>query len=376
MAAVLSIVLALAPASVSVLSAPVQDPGSPDTQTEEARISQEAWFTSPLTDALPPFFTQEVPPGVVCILAPELCGPDIQAVLEPIEQILGDLEIPVLPVQSVLPGTLPVGLMGGHQRYASFVEFELPDLPEGEAFEHFELILHEEGVSYALESPAFREAVSALVDQVADEPSLERFVRYISEVAEGEHELLESQPTGIEACPALESWEAGDNQEANTEADVDCVRGTTATREPDGTWRLDLTFAVQSWVNGDEPNHGLSLRPLPAITLDYGDPDISTNFQVSLAGSEGPEELRPQVSYSVGEAPEIPDLDPVPELPPDPPPAPADGGTSPRSCAPSPRRPSPLGYRWRHWSSCSGIRADQENQRLPGQAPARYRARR
>ena len=68
------------------------------------------------------------------------------------------------------------------------------------------------------------------------------------------------------------------------------------------TWTFDLTFAVQAWTEGTDgdvlPNQGIMLRPVGAPNLAYGDPDFSTNWQVSLADSTATDlALRPRVRY-------------------------------------------------------------------------------
>lgn len=291
----MSIALGIAPASPG-------DGGGSSDEGEPAEVTAEAWFTAPATDALPPTFTEEVPPGVVCILIPEACPGEVQEATAPLGETLRETDAPQSPVQPVVPGTLPVGQLGGEDRYTSYLRFELPDVPPDAMVQSFELVLHEDGVNYAAESPAFREAVTAFVAQAADEPSPEPFINFLSGVAEGDHGLLGVEPTGIQACPVTESWETGGNQDAAEQPGRNCIFGATGERHDDGTWRFDLSFAAQEWLGGDLTNEGLYLGPLTAPTLDYGDPDPSTNFQISFAGADADPEDQPKIAYSFTEA--------------------------------------------------------------------------
>ncbi len=238
------------------------------------------------------------------------------------------LPIPLSPdgeiAQPVVPGTTPVGMLGGQQRYTSLLQLSLPTLPEGEGFASFELVLRQSGLNFAVESPALRAVVLAAISQVGEQDP-ERLLDDIGK-ALTEGDLVTDSVTGIEACPAVEPWNGGSAQAAAADGtrlpDVDCLVGTTGVHDPDaGTWTFDLTFAAQAWTEGTpdgQPlgNEGIVLRPVGAPNLAYGDPDFSTNWVVSLADATGPEAERPLIRYStVPLAPDFEEPAPAVDLP-------------------------------------------------------------
>ena len=269
-------------------------PATAETGTVPFAPDATAYFTHPLTKAIPPVLTTEFPPGVVCIVAgiggaPEVCGDTVQelkAILAPTPLNvdaglpLPDSFDPILP-QPVLPGTLPVGLIGGQERYASFLRFPTPTVAEGNQIDRLQLVLHEAGLTAAFDSPAFRAATVAALSQVSA-PNPDLFVELVERLAAGEIDLLGMEPTGIEACLVAEDWDPGASQPGAYQPDVDCVFGTNGVRDAAArTWTFDLTNIARAWVEGT-PNHGISLKPRAAENVAYGDPDISTNFLVSL----------------------------------------------------------------------------------------------
>jgi hypothetical protein len=268
------------------------------TVEEPARITREAYFTHPITQVTPPLLTAGFPPGTVCLVAglvgaPQLCGEEVQQVGGALGLSDG-LPIPLSPdgeiVQPVVPGTTPVGMLGGQERYTSLMQLGLPALPEGQGFASFELVLHQDGLNFAVESPAVRAAVLAALGQVEEQDPEQLADELTRALTEGE--LATESVTGIEACPAVEPWVGGDAQAAAADGtrlpDTDCLLGTTGVHDAEaGTWTFDLTFAVQAWTEGSsggEPlgNEGIVLRPVGAPNLAYGDPDLSTNWVVSL----------------------------------------------------------------------------------------------
>lgn len=296
--------VAVAVAGLGITVARAQD------ATQDAGITRQAYFTHPATEAIPPLLTNGFPPATVCLVAglvgvPQLCGELVRDLLDPLGLSDG---LPILStpdsqiVQPVLPGTTPVGMLLGQERYVSLLQFPLPVLPEGERFASFDLVLHQDGLNLALESPAFRELVFDVIAQL-DERDPELFLATLARVVSGELPLLTQNVTGIEACPVLEEWNAGDAQDAALDGtrlpDSDCIRGTTGTFDPEtGTWTFDLTFAVQAWEAGDLPNQGIILRPVGAPNVAYGDPDLSTNFIVSLADGEAQPGKRPAIRFT------------------------------------------------------------------------------
>lgn len=270
-------------------------PASAQEDSQQAEVTAQGYYTAPTKEALPPILVEEFPPGVVCILQPEFCSPDAQALTDPIEGVITGAEIPAGPVQPVPPGSLPVGLLGGHRRYASVLDFALPPAPENPFVERFDLILSEEG-SFAVESPAFLALVRAFISQV-DEQGPEPFQKFFEAVASGDAALVETEPTGIEACPIVEPWEPGENQDAANLPAYDCAFGANGERQEDGTWRFPLAFAMQAWLDGLIPFHGLYLGPVGPENLEYGDPDFSSNFAIYLSGQEAAAEAAPRYEF-------------------------------------------------------------------------------
>ncbi|MDQ2649279.1 MAG: hypothetical protein M3Z03_06980 [Actinomycetota bacterium] len=291
-----------------------------DTVTAPATVSRQAYFTNPITQVTPPLLRNGFPPATLCLVAglgglPQLCGPEVQE-LGGLLGLSDGLPIPVTPdgdlAQIVaLPGTTPVGMLAGQQRYASLFQLALPALPAGERFGSFELILHQSGVNFAIESPAVRDIVLQIVSQLeAQDP--QKILDAVTRAISGEVPLVTETITGIEACPALEPWRSGVGQGASLDGtrlpDVECLIGTTGAYDAAaGTFTFDLTFAAQAWTEGIEGeafnNEGIILRPVGAPNLAYGDPDLSTNWVVSLGDATAAEGLRPEIRYTTVPAP-------------------------------------------------------------------------
>ena len=260
-----------------------------DATTEPAKVEREAYYTAPADGAVPATLTNELPPGIVCILVPQVCSSQTG-------QITGPLGTAVAPVtgadlpdyespQPVQPGNLPVGMLGGKPRYTSYVKFTLPAIPAGSIIDKFDLVLSETDVSYALESPAFRQAIlSGLVAYQTQSP--EAFTNYVGSVAEMTTPLAANAPTGIELCAVSAAWPAGESQDATTQPAKDCIFGANGVRDAAGVWTFDLSLLAQAWLDGTTPNEGVYLGPLGAENLAFGDPDTSTNWQVSLGGAK------------------------------------------------------------------------------------------
>ncbi len=364
----LSVVLAL----VGLWAAP----GRAADQQQVAAVERQAYFTRPASAAAPPLLLDGFPPSTACLVAglagfPQACGEDIADVSDQLG--LGDgLPVPVTPdsqvVQPVAPDTLPIGMAAGEERYSSLLQFPLPDLPEGQEFAKIELLMRPDGVSYAAESPAFRELVLAAISQVSDQDP-EQFTNVLADVASGETAAVAEAITGIEACPVTETWNGGDAQDAGADGqrvpEVDCLIGTTGEFDPsNGNWVFDITFAAQAWTTGGIsgepiPNEGILLRPLGAENLAYGDPDLSTNWLVSLAdGEAADEDLRPRLRYSVAPAP--PPVEPIDTAVASPEPAaPVASPTPTPSASPAP-------------SPSSGSSGSQTQTVIPSELRARY----
>ncbi len=291
-------------------------PADAATVEEPAVVTREAYYTHPITQVTPPLLRNGFPPATACLVAglvgvPQVCGTEIQQ-LAALLGLSDGLPIPITPDGDlaqpiVVPGTTPVGMLAGQQRYVSLLALGLPALPEGERFASFELVLHQDGLNFALESPALRDVVLQIVSQLeAQDP--QRIADAIQRALSGEVPLATQLVTGMEACPVVQPWNAGDAQGANLDGvrlpDTDCLVGTTGVFDPGtATWTFDLTFAVQAWTEGSDgvtlENQGVMLRPVGAPNLAYGDPDLSTNWVVSLADSTAANAaLRPQVRYT------------------------------------------------------------------------------
>ncbi|WP_436795325.1 hypothetical protein [Actinospongicola halichondriae] len=329
------IVVAVALAAVGVFG--FVSPGGAADQQQVAQVQKTAYYTRPASTATPPTLTNGFPPSTACLVAglaglPELCGEQVADIGDQLG-LGGGLPVPETIdsslVQPVLPATLPIGMAGGQERYSSLIRFELPELPEGQEFAKIELLMRPDGLSYAVESPVFRELVLAAISQISEQdPS--QFADVFSDVASGETAVFAESITGIEACPATEAWDDGNAQNAGVDGervpDVDCLVGTTGEFDTsNSTWVFDITFAAQAWTTGglsgeSLANEGLLLRPLGADNLAYGDPDVSTNWMVSLANQDAADDLKPRLRYSIApSAPAVesitPDLDLTPSAP-------------------------------------------------------------
>lgn len=307
--------MAAAVAAVALLA--VVGGAGANTVQEPARISRQAYFTHPVTQVTPPLITSGFPPGTACLVAgiagaPQLCGTEVQQ----IGGLLGlsdGLPIPQAPdgdvAQLVVPGTTPIGMLGGQPRYTSLLQLALPTLPDGQGFASLELVLHQAGLNFAVESPALRDVVLAALGQVGEQDPEKLVADVTRALTEGE--LVTDTVTGIEACPAVEPWNGGSAQGAGADGtrlpDTDCLLGTTGVYDAAaGTWTFDLTFAAQAWTQAESgetllPNEGIVLGPVGAPNLAYGDPDLSTNWVVSLADSTAAEGERPVIRYSTVE---------------------------------------------------------------------------
>lgn len=270
---------------------------------EPAKVEREGYFTAPSDGAVPATLTNELPPGIVCILIPQVCGSQTQPIARPLGEATAPARKADLPdhqaEQPVEPGTLPVGMLGGKPRYTSYVKFALPPIPTGSLIDRFDLVMTQSDVSYALESPAFRQAVLAgLVTYQAQTPAA--FTQFVGDVANQTTPLATVKPTGIELCAVSGPWKGEPSQDAATQPAKDCIFGANGVyNAADDTWTFDLSLLAQAWLDGTAPNEGVYLGPIGADNLAFGDPDTSTNWQVSLSG--GTTETPPQLRYAFSE---------------------------------------------------------------------------
>lgn len=295
--------LALVLTSLVGLAAPSLAQGAPTEREEPAAVEREAYYTAPSDGAVPATLTNEVPPGIVCILIPQVCGTTTQPVTGPLGEVVAPVTEASLPdyqsPQAVQPDTLPVAMLGGKPRYTSYVKFKLPAIPSGSLVDRFDLVLTETQVSYALESPAFRQAILAgLVSYQTSSPAA--FVDFVGSVAEDTDSLAQFAATGIELCAVTAAWPAGTSQDAATQPTRDCIFGANGVHDATaGTWTFDLSLLAQAWLDGDTPNEGVYLGPIGAENLAFGDPDTSTNWQISLGG--GASDTPPKLRYAFSE---------------------------------------------------------------------------
>ncbi|MBW3658102.1 MAG: hypothetical protein KY457_05650 [Actinobacteria bacterium] len=247
---------------------------------EPVEVQQTAFYEYPYSEAAPNTALAEFPPGVFCIVFPQapVCQPN--PVSDGVEGALdaGQENEPAPPASPVPPDTLPASLAGGEKRYESAVKFALPPLPADQTVGEFVIVLTETEPTYHSSSPVFRRAVLAALACVRECNRQEEFEKVLAS------EPVESAVLEVEVCPLTEPFDEGRSQEPPESQPVDCLFGATAQRIDggDGKWIVDLTFAAQAWISGELENHGILIRPTGAPNLAYGDPDATTNAQVTF----------------------------------------------------------------------------------------------
>lgn len=263
---------AIAPAAVAQEAAP--------EDAEPVTVEKAAFYEHPYNEAAPNTAVAEFPPGVFCLVAPgaPVCQPN--PVSDGVEGGIGAVQEgePASPESPVPPDTLPASLLGGERRYESAVKFALPTVPAGEAIDTFTLVLTETQPTYHSSSPIFRRAVLAALACVRECDRQEEFQKVLAE------QPAESAVLGVEVCPLAEDFEEGRSQPASARPPVNELYCATAERVEggNGLWTVDLTFAAMAWSEGELPNHGVGIRPLGAPNVAYGDPDPTTNAQVTF----------------------------------------------------------------------------------------------
>jgi hypothetical protein len=230
--------------------------------------------------------------------------------LQQIKQTLGinpGIPIPASPdyqaPQPVLPGTLPVGMLGGKPRYLSFVKFEMPKIAADQKIDRFDLVLGQDQLSFAMESPAFRAAVlTALSTYETKTP--DPITAFLTSLADQTTPIVKPNPTGIEACLVSKAWQDGASQDAAKAPKTDCLYGTTGRFDSAAnTWTFDLSAVAQAWLDGAYPNEGIYLGPIGAPNVAYGDPDASTNFLISLTSSGSATGVKPALRVATSPKP-------------------------------------------------------------------------
>jgi hypothetical protein len=271
-----------------------------DVEEQDLEVTETALYAHPPSDALPPTFTESVPPQVVCVVQPELCPEELRPATDAVGSGIDGVQdnAPVSPVQPVPEGAVAVAYFGGFDRYESALKFELPDIPEGDEVVTFSISFPMEQPSYDMNSPSFRAFVQSVMVAIgSQDPSV---------VLERLPESLEAGPVDIdgdmirmEACPLTQPFEPGgapqashaeelpreeshDDDELGPPA-VDCMLGGTGSYDEEAErWVFDLAFAADAWSSGELENHGVLISPIGVPNLAYGDPDLTTNAQITL----------------------------------------------------------------------------------------------
>ena len=247
-------------------------------------VTKQGYFTSKITGALPPVLVKEVPPSPVCIVLPQLCNSTVDG-LKTALSLNDGVPLPDIPdylvPQPVIPGELPVGMIGGATRYTSAVQFTPPTLAPHAQVNKFALVVPDGTLAFSIESPAFREGIlTALSQYPVQQPEV--IQTFVDDVTSQKTPLAAFDPTGIQACMVTSAWAAGESQDPATIPTSDCVVGGTGVHDAAAkTWTFDITGIAQAWADG-KPNMGISLSPLGAQNVAYGDPDPSTNFILTL----------------------------------------------------------------------------------------------
>lgn len=276
---------------------------------DEAEGIKTAYFTAPTSDLLPGVLFDDT---IQCVLVPETCTPDAEAILGPVREVLigvstgADVVTDVTP-QPVPPGALPVGIVLGNQRYSSAIDIGPPEVGDGKTVDEYTVTMQMSALSFSIESPAFRELTTAAVSQ-AGTGSPEDLQAFVESVAAQETPLFTQEFPGLEACVIAEPWDAGDNQPAEAEPSIGDGFFCSEQAKPDeaGVITFDLTFAAQESLNPTpifpiDWSNGLLIRPLGAQNLAYGDADYTTNY---YAYFEDPVAVPPVVSVNEVDAPE------------------------------------------------------------------------
>lgn len=247
-------------------------------------ISKQGYFTSKITGALPPVLVKEIPPAPVCLVVPQACTQDVDA-LKVALSLNDGVPLPDIPdylvPQPVPPGELPIGMIGGATRYTSTLQFQLPTIAPKSQVNRFDVVIPDGTIAFSIQSPAFRQAILTGLSQYPEQQP-EVIQKFVDDVTQQNTALATFEPTGIEACMITSAWEAGESQDPATIPKKDCIVGGLGKHDAGaGTWTFDLSGVLQAWLDG-KPNMGITLAPEGAQNVAYGDPDPSTNFILTL----------------------------------------------------------------------------------------------
>lgn len=278
---------------------------SPAVAAERSPVTPDrtAYYNGTLSEAVPSTFTSSVPPGVLCVVLPQACpdslvnrieGNDENGGLQTSTKIRQGQEAePAKPADPVPSGGLPASTYFGKPYHFSAIQFPVAAPPAGEEFAVYEVAFTQTNPTFALSSPALRQAVLAALASVgARAPVTEEFAKIVSTPCEAGSTsgtplpcTVENELPDLEACPIVAAdgdWKAGASQGEDEVPAVDCNLGATATRGDGGTWIFDLRLAANAWASGQLPNNGVVIRTAGAPNFAFGDKDTSTNKQVTL----------------------------------------------------------------------------------------------
>lgn len=266
-----------------------------DEETPTVEPEKTAQYSNPESDTYTPnTATEEVPPGVVCIVFSQVCGEETQTVTGPVNEQLdqGQEQSQAAPVQPTPPEGLTMSINQGEIRYTSGVRYPQPDVPESQRIDSYVLSFDQDNdFTFHSESPAFRQAALAAVAAVgAQDPEVfqEEFQKALAEEPANTEQVM-----GLEACPFTQPFEATEHPQTADRSElprnedgtlaIDCILGANGQYDEETqTWSFDLTLAANAWASGDAPAEGLYIRPTASENVAYGDPDPSTNAQVVL----------------------------------------------------------------------------------------------
>jgi len=282
--------LAMMASSIALGGAAMQlGPAGASAQTGEPQdieVVKQAIYTTTAGRSTPDTLTSEFPPGFLCVLVPQTCPSEIAPVGDAVAGVTAGVEAgPEEPEPLTPPDSLPVSIVSGVTHYESALQIVVPAVADGQQLDQFVLQLDAIQPTYHSSSPQFRQAILALFASIASRtPEADEFQKAL------EAAPIDVAPIGIEACPVVTSFVAGNQGEA-ARPEIDCVFGTNgvyvgdATGQSTGMWEFDLTFAAQAWLEGLLPNEGIFLRPTAAPNLAFGDPDSSTFAQVTFSNA-------------------------------------------------------------------------------------------
>lgn len=285
-----------------------EEPGAAQPDGEGLKT---AYWTAPVSDVFPNTVVSEFPPGVVCILFPEACGEGTNPLTAPVQDLLVagidglDQVASADSPQPVPPGTLPLGILSGNQRYSSGLGIPLPALGEDKVFGELLITLQMTDYAFAVESPAFRELVNAVLSQATANSGPEPFQALLQNIAGGTTPPFTTDFPGLEMCVITADWAAGESQPVADQPAVDPLAcSERVDPAEDGTVTFDMTFIANSTLDGFLPAwQGVIVRPLEAQNLAFGDRDYTTNY---LAYLEDPAVAPPTVTSTEVDGPPPP----------------------------------------------------------------------